>query len=110
MHYCNVDYFCKEKSYGPNHPHQMEHEDHMVIMMAHTYTPLLLEEGEALLRMVTHLDPSIRPITRPTFTRVLIPQKLKTAETDVSLLLNGVCCVFIYYELWISKTTHRIFQ
>ena len=52
-------YFVCKWSYGPNHPHQIEHEYHLVIMMAHAYTPLSLVEGGAFFRMVTHLDPSI---------------------------------------------------
>ena len=28
------------ESYGPNHPHQMDHEDHIVMMMTHAYKPL----------------------------------------------------------------------
>ena len=40
-----LQFFCKKKRYGPNHPHQMYHEDHLLIMMAHAYTPLLLVEG-----------------------------------------------------------------
>ena len=30
------------KSYGHNRPHQMDHEDNLVMMMAHAYTPLSL--------------------------------------------------------------------
>ena len=102
--------FVRGKSYGPNHPHQMEHEDRLVIMMAHTYTPLLLVQGEALHRMVTHLYPSIRPITRSKLTRTRIPHKLKKSETYVYSFLDGVCGVFISYDLWMSNTTQDIFQ
>ena len=38
--------FKKKTSCGPNHPHQMDHEGHLVMMMEHAYTPLLLVEGE----------------------------------------------------------------
>ena len=31
--------------YGPTHLHQMEYDYHLVIMMTHTYAPLLLVEG-----------------------------------------------------------------
>ena len=34
--------FVRGKTYGPNHPHQMENEDHLVMMVAHTYKPMLL--------------------------------------------------------------------
>ena len=50
----------------------MEHEDHLLMMMAHAYTPLLMVEGEELIRMVTQLDPYIQPITRYKFKRTLI--------------------------------------
>ena len=70
----------------------MEHEDHLVMMMAHTYTLLSLPEGEAFHMMVPHLDPSIQPITRSKLTRTLIPHKLKKVETDVSSFLDGVRC------------------
>ena len=40
-----ANYFIRRKSHGSNHPHQMEHEDHLVMIMAHTYTHLLLVEG-----------------------------------------------------------------
>ena len=53
------NYFVQKRSYDPNHPHQREHEDNLVIMMAYEYTPLPLVEGYALRRMVTHLDPYI---------------------------------------------------
>ena len=69
----------REEIYGPNHPHQKEHEDHLVMMMAHAYTHMLLVEGEAFRRMVAHLDPYIQPITKYKFTRKLIPQKLNKA-------------------------------
>ena len=88
--------------YGPNHPHQMEHEYHLVMMMAHAYTPLLLVEGEAFRRMFTNLGTSIRPITRSKFKSTLIPHKLKKAETGVYSLLDGVNCVVVYYDPWIS--------
>ena len=68
--------FCKEFFYDPNHPHKIYHEDHLVTMMPHAYTPLYMVEGEGFRRMVTHLDPYIRPITRSKLTRTLIPQKL----------------------------------
>ena len=32
------------------------YEDHLVMMMAYAYTPMLLLEWEALIRMFTHLD------------------------------------------------------
>ena len=51
-----VNYFVKNKSYGPNHPHQMDHEYHLLMMMLHAYTSLSLVEGEAFPRMATHLD------------------------------------------------------
>ena len=88
----------------------MEHEDHLVMRMEHSYKPMFLAEGKAFRRMVTHLDPYILPITRYKFTITLIPQKLKNAETDVSSFLDGVRCVVISYELWISKTTQDMFQ
>ena len=86
----------------------MEHEDHLVIIMEDTYTPLSLVEEKSFLRMVNHLDPSIRPITRSKFTSTLTPQKFKKTETYVSSLLDGVSCVVISYDLWMSKTTHDI--
>ena len=79
-----ANYFIRKKIYGTNHPHQMEHEDQLVMMMSHAYTTLSLVEGESFRRMVTNLDPSIRPITRSKFTRTLITQKFNKAETDVS--------------------------
>ena len=54
----------------------MDHEDHLVVMMAHSYTPLLLLEGGAFCRMVTHIDPYILPITWSKFTSTVIPHKL----------------------------------
>ena len=88
----------------------MEHDYHLAMMMAHAYTPMSLLEGEAFCRMVTHLDPSIRPITRSKLTRTLNPHKLKKSETYVSSLLDDVCCVVIYYDYWMSKMTQDIFQ
>ena len=47
-YYCTSvldNYFVREKSYGPNHPHNMDHEYHLEIMMEQTYKPLLLVEG-----------------------------------------------------------------
>ena len=83
----------------------MEHEDHLVVMMAHAYTHLSLVEGEAFRRMVTHIDPPLQPITMSKLTSTLIPQKLKKAETFVSSLLGGGSCVVVSYDLWMSKTT-----
>ena len=60
--------------------------------------------------MVTHIDPSIRPIIRSKLTRTLIPPKLDKTATYVSSLLDGVRCVVIYYDLWMSKTTQNIFS
>ena len=37
-----MENFFKKENYGPNHSHQMEHEDHLVMMVAHAYTPLSL--------------------------------------------------------------------
>ena len=88
----------------------MEHEDHLVMMMAHAYTSLLLVEVEVFRRMVTHLDPSIWNITRYKLIRTLIRQKLKKEETYVSSLLDGVHCFFISYDLWMSNMTQEIFQ
>ena len=105
-----VNYFVRKNSYGTNHPHQMEHGDHLMMMMTHTYTPLSLVAGEAFLRMVTYLDPSIQPITRSKLTRTFIPHKLKNPETDVSSLIDGVRFVVISYYLWMSKTTQEIFS
>ena len=81
-----------------------------MIMMAHAYIHLSLVDVEAFLRMVTHLDPSIRPITRSIFISTLIPHKLKKEETYVSSLLDGVRCVVISYDLWMSKMTQDISQ
>ena len=53
------NYFVWKRSYDPNNPHQREHEDNLVTMLEHAYTPLSLVEGDAFRRMVTHLDPSI---------------------------------------------------
>ena len=78
--------------------------------MAHAYTTILLVEGEAFCRMATHIDLSIRPITRSKLTRDLIPQKLKKIETYVSSLLGGVRCVVISYDLWMSEMTQEIFR
>ena len=36
-----ANYFVRKRSYGPNNPHQREHEDHLV-MTAHAYTPISL--------------------------------------------------------------------
>ena len=88
----------------------MEHEDHLVMMMAHVGTPLSLVEGEAFRMMVTNLDLPIRPITRSKLTSTLIPHKLKKVETDVSSLLDDVCFVVIYCDLWMSNITQDIFQ
>ena len=38
-------FFLRKRSYGLYHPHQMEHEDHLVMMMTHAYTPLFMVEG-----------------------------------------------------------------
>ena len=54
-----TNYFVWKRSYGPNHPHQIEDEDHLLTMMAHAYTPLSLVEGDEFHRMVTNLDPYI---------------------------------------------------
>ena len=81
-----------------------------MMMMAHTYKPLSLVKKEAFCRMVTHLDPSTRPITRYKLKNTLIPHKLEKSETDVSSLLGGVRCVVISYELWMSKKTHAFFS
>ena len=71
------------------------------MMMTHTYTHMLLVEGEAFPGMVIHLDPSI--------CLSLTPHKLKRVETDSSSLLDDVYCVVISYDLWMSKTTKDIF-
>ena len=105
-----ANYFGRENSYGPNHPHQMEHEYPLVIMIAHTYTPLPLVEGGSLRWVVNCLDLSIRSMNRYKFTRSLISQKLNKAEKEVSKFLDGVRCVVIYYDLWMSKTTQEFFQ
>ena len=60
--------------------------------------------------MVTHLDPSIQPIARSKLTRTTIPHKCKKTETDVSSLIDGVRCVVISYDLWMSKMTQDIFS
>ena len=57
----------------------MDHEDYLVMMIPHTYKPLLLVEEKAFLKIITHLDPSIKPITSSKSTRTLIPQKLKNS-------------------------------
>ena len=88
----------------------MEHEYHLEMMMSHSYIPLPLVEGELFFSIILHLDPYIRLITRYKLTRTLIPQKLKKSETHVSSLIDGVHCVVISYDLWMSKTTHDIFQ
>ena len=51
-----VNYVVKKKSYGPNHPNQMDNEYYLLMMMLHAYTYLSLVEGEAFPRMATHLD------------------------------------------------------
>ena len=53
------NYFVKKRSYGTNHPHQREHEYHLVMMMARAYMPLSVLEWYAFRRMVTHIDLSI---------------------------------------------------
>ena len=78
-------------------------------MMEHAYIPLSLVEGEVFRRMVTQLDPSIRPITRSKSKRTLTPQKFNNSETDVSSLIYGVRCVVISYDLWMSKVAQDIF-
>ena len=35
-----ANYFVMKKNDGPNHPHQTEHADHLVMMITHYYTPL----------------------------------------------------------------------
>ena len=42
--------------------------------------------------------------------RTLIPHKSKKSETDVSSFLDGVHCVVISYDPWISNTTQDIFS
>ena len=37
-----ANYFVSKRSYVPNHPHQRDQEDHLAMIMAHAYTPLLL--------------------------------------------------------------------
>ena len=88
----------------------MKHKDHLVMMMAHTYTPMLLVEGGVSRRIVTYFDTYIQRINRAQLTRNLIPQKLMKAETDISSLLDGLHCVVISYDLLMSKTTQEIFQ
>ena len=105
-----ANYFVRKNSYVPNHLHKMDHKDHLVMIMSHAYTPLSLVEGEALHRMVTRIHPYIQPINRSRFTRSLFPHKIKKSETDVSTLLDGVCCVAISYDLWMLKTTRDFFQ
>ena len=83
----------------------MEYEDQLVTIMSHIYTHLLLVEGEEFSRMLTHLDMYILPINRYKLTRTLILHKLKKAETYVSSFIDGVRCVVIYYDVWISNTT-----
>ena len=80
------------------------------MMMAHSYTTVLLLKGELFHRMVAHLDLYITPINRSKFTRTIIPQKLKKAETDVSSLIDGVHCVVISYDLWMSNMTQVMFS
>ena len=75
------------------------------MMMTYWYKHLSLVEGEQFRVMFTHIDLSIRPITRSKFTRTLTPHKFKKAETDVSSFLDGVHCVVISNDLWMSKTT-----
>ena len=86
----------------------MEHKNHLMMVMAHACTPLSLVEGESYLRIDTHLDPSTPPITSYKLTRTLIIQILNKAEKDVSSLLDGVRCVVISYDLWMSKMTQDI--
>ena len=88
----------------------MEHEDHLAMMTTHPLKTLLLVERGKLHIIATELDSTIWPINRYKFTRTLTPQKLNIAETDVSSLLGGMRCVVICYDLWMSKTTHEIFQ
>ena len=59
--------------------------------------------------MFNHLDPSIQHITRSKLTSYFTRKKLNKAETYVSSLLDGVHCVVISYDLWISNTTQDIF-
>ena len=105
-----ANYFVRKRSYGPNNPHQREHEDIPLMMVVHDYTPISLVEGGAFRRMVTRLDPSIGPLTRSKLTRVLIPHQIQKAETEVSVLLDGVRCIVISYDLWIPKTTQDFFN
>ena len=67
-------------------------------------------EGGEFHRVVTHLDMFIPFITRSKFTSTLIPHKFNNEETDVSSLIDGVRCVVISYDLWMSKTTQDIFS
>ena len=60
--------------------------------------------------MYTHLDTSIRPITRSKLTSNLIPQKFKYTEANISSMFDGVHCVVISYDPCMSKTTHELFQ
>ena len=50
------------------------------------------------------------PITRSKLTRVLILQKLKKVETDVSSLIDVVFFAVISFYLYMSKTTQEIFS
>ena len=96
------------KSYSPNHPHQMEHEDHLVMMMTHAYTNILLVEGGAFRIMVTHLDISIRPISRSKFAKNLIPHKLKQAKKDF-LCCFMVCTVLSFPMIFGCPRRHKRF-
>ena len=37
-----ANFFVRKESYGPNHPHHMEHEDNQVMILVHAYTSLFL--------------------------------------------------------------------
>ena len=93
-----------------HHPHHMEHENHLLIMIEHAYTHLFLLEREAFRGMVTHLDPYIITITRYNLTRTLIPNKLKKEETDVYSFIDVVSFVVVSYDFGMPKTKQDIFQ
>ena len=86
----------------------MDHKGHLVMIVAHAYTPLLLLDEEACHRMVTHLDASIQPITGSKLTRTLTPHKLNNSEIDVSSLLDGVN-LFSFPMTFACARQHKIF-
>ena len=79
------------------------------MMTEHAYTPLLLVVWESLHNMITHL---ICPFDLSLGLNLQGPLSpiIEEGRKKNSSLLDSVCCVVISYDLWMSKTTQKIFQ